>query len=170
MPRHDLAALSVVVLLGCTGCAGVPGVGSGGDELTLGGDSGVLCLPVAEGGEYTYAFDSVQNTTDETIKVTKVTLVGAKNASAHGGYLAPILDNTIIGAMPGWPPEGDPAAFEQKKAMPTDVLARQSANLVVHLSATGPADVKAVEVTYTADGDEKTVRNSTELQIRDACF
>lgn len=159
-----------IALLGCTGCSGVAGLIDSPGDLTLGGDSGVLCIRIDPRGEYTYAFDVVKNTTDEAITVNAVTLIGAKNAVAEGGYLAPIVNTTLIGAMPGWPPEGDPPAFDEKQPVPTDVTARQEANLVVHLVADGPADIDALEVTYTSNGDEKTVRNSTKLQIRDACF
>lgn len=169
MPRHRFAiAAATAALVASAACAGG---GNGRDgALRLGGDPGTLCVNGKGVDEFTYGFDSVANTTKAEIKVTKVTLVGAKNAAALGGYLAPIADNTLIGAMPGWPPQGNPSMFDQKKPMPTTVAAGASANLVVHLKATSPADIDAFEVTYTTDGDQRTVRNSTQLQIRDTCF
>lgn len=161
-----MAALALV----CGGCVGESSDASDA-ALSLGGDAGTLCVPVAEGGEYTYAFEALHNMTSRSIRVDKVSLVGAKNATAEGGYLAPIVDG-VIGAMPGWPPVDVPAAtFAAKKAIPASVEGGANANLIVHLKASGPAEFKAVEVTYTTDGGKaRKARSSTVLQIRPACF
>lgn len=86
-------------------------------------------------------------------------------------YLAPIVDRTLMGAVPGWPPQRTTrAAFEQKVSVPATVSAESDANLVVHVMAVAPAEIKAVEVTYKSDGKHLRVRSTTSLAIRETCF
>ncbi|WP_186827905.1 hypothetical protein [Knoellia locipacati] len=54
--------------------------------------------------------------------------------------------------------------------MPTVVAAGESLNLLVHVRAQVPAQVEAIDVTYTGAGRTRSVRNSTVFQIRDRCF
>ena len=131
---------------------------------------GTLCIPAGSSTEFTLGLDAVQNSTKADITVDSVRLIGADNATMVDGYLAPILDNTLIGAIPGWPPrQGATAAFDQKKTVPTTISAGKDANLVVHVKATAPAQIKAVEVTYTSDGKPLRVQNTTSLTIRNTC-
>lgn len=96
-------------------------------------------------------------------------LVDAHNATMVEGYLAPIIDHTLMGAVPGWPPqEGSLRAFEQRKPVPATVAARSDAHVVVHIRARPPADAKAVVRTYTSDGRHLRVHSSTSLMIRDS--
>ena len=171
------AWLGIAALLACTlGCSGggrsvaVPIDAPHNGPLALGGDVGSLCMPGVSSGEYTYALDVVKNSTDATIDVTSIRLIGAEHATMKGGYLAPIIKMTLMGARPGWPPTGpDIEAFSAKKLLPTQIGAGQTANLVIHLTAQTPASVKAVEVTYTSGGKTMRVNNTTTLAIQRAC-
>lgn len=167
-----IAALLACVLAGPgSEAAWAPSDAPHNGPLSLGGDTGTICMPAAPSGQYTDGFDAVQNTTDASIQVTGIRLVGAQHATMHGGYLAPIINTTLIGALPGWPPTGGTLpTFSAKKAVPAQIAAGQSANLVIHLSATPPATVQAVEVTYISDGEAFRVRNSTTLIIQPKCM
>jgi hypothetical protein len=115
-------------------------------------------------------FDAVRNGTGSDIQVDQVRLIGADGATLVGGYLAPIRNRTLLGAIPGWPPAGtDLAAFNAKRPVPTLVTANDEANLLVHVRATAPAKIAAVEVTYTSDGKKWRVQNTTALEIEKAC-
>ncbi|GEQ12897.1 hypothetical protein KLO01_09440 [Knoellia locipacati] len=61
-------------------------------------------------------------------------------------------------------------AFEKRRPLPTVVAAGESLNLLVHVRAQVPAQVEAIDVTYTGAGRTRSVRNSTVFQIRDRCF
>ena len=177
MRRSDLAVwLGIAALLACAlGCSGGGSAAAPIDAphngpLALGGDLDTLCMPGVPPGEYTLALDVVKNSTDATIDVTSIRLVGAQHATMKGGYLAPIIKMTLMGVQPGWPPTGPGTeAFSAKKPVPTQIGAVQSANLVIHLTAQTPASVKAVEVTYTSGGRTMRVRNTTTLAIQRAC-
>lgn len=161
------------MLLACTvGCTGrEPPLAAHDGFLRLGGDKGTLCIQSTPSREYTYAWDGVTNDTNGPIRIDRISLVGADNASMVQGYLAPIHDNSLIGAMPGWPPIGHglTPAFEAKKQVPATVGSRERANLVIHVKAEAPATIDAVEVTYVYQGKTLRVRNSTTLYIRSAC-
>lgn len=173
MPRHSHALVAgAAALLACAvACTGEEPADAPHDgPLRLGGEQGTLCIPAGPTGEYTLGLDAVQNSTKADIEVDRVRLIGADNATMVAGYLAPILDNTLMGAIPGWPPQGGATpAFEQKKNVPTTISAGKDANLIIHVKATAPAAIKAVEVTYTSDGKPMRVQNTTSLTIRDTC-
>jgi hypothetical protein len=173
LPRRNLAILVSVaaLLVGAVGCTDEEPADAPHDgPLRLGGEMGTLCIPAGSSTEFTLGLDAVQNSTKADINVDRVRLIGADNATMVDGYLAPILGHTLIGAIPGWPPkEGATAAFDQKKTVPTTISAGKDANLVVHVKATAPAEIKAVEVTYTSDGKPMRVQSTTSLTIRDTC-
>lgn len=68
-----------------------------------GGNALDLCAPTTAGRRLTYANDAVENTSGDTITIEKVSLVGAHDARAVDAYLAPIVDQTLIGTMSDWP-------------------------------------------------------------------
>lgn len=138
--------------------------------LRLGGEKGSICIPPGSGDDYAIGIDAVQNGTAADIQVKQVRLIGAKNVRLIDGYLAPIVDQTLVGAMPGWPPSSAaPAVFEKKAVVPTSLPANGEANLLVHVNATVPAQVDAVEVTYVSDGKTLRVRNTTMFAIEKVC-
>jgi hypothetical protein len=139
--------------------------------LRLGGEQGSLCVPgPAASQDWTYGYDAVGNSTGETITIDRVVLVGAKNVTLQGGYLTPIVDRTLIGVRQGWADPATGAPSGTGSALPTRLSPGETANLVIHLTATAPADLQAVEVTYEHRGRKSRVRNSTALQVRTACF
>jgi hypothetical protein len=139
--------------------------------LRLGGEQGSLCVPgPAASQDWTYGYDAVGNSTGETITIDRVVLVGAKNVTLQGGYLTPIVDRTLIGVRQGWADPATGAPSGTGSALPTRLSPGETANLVIHLTATAPADLQAVEVTYEHRGRKFRVRNSTALQVRAACF
>jgi len=169
MRRHTAGATVVatgVLLLGPTGCQGEPST----HALRYGGDAARLCVPGPPGRQLTYANDAVENTSDGAITIEKVSLVGAHDARAVDAYLAPIVDLTLIGTVPGWPPvEQASNAFDRKVALPAELSSKESANLVVHLDAGDGATVEAVEVTYRERGHRVTARSSTSLSLKRTC-
>ena len=173
MPRRSFTVwVSVAALLACAlGCTGgEPADAPHDGPLRFGGEPGTLCLTAGSATDFTLAFDAARNSTKAEITVDQVRLVDAHDATMVAAYLAPIIDLTLIGVMRGWPPqEGSSRAFEQRKPVPATVAARSDANVVVHIRARPPADVKAVELTYTSDGRHLRVRNSTSFMIRDKC-
>lgn len=163
----------LAALLACAACTDEEPAGATAPHdgpLSLGGGQGTLCLPAGTTRDYTLGGDGVRNTTSADIQVTKITLIDATNATMIGGYLAPIRNNTLVGTFPGWPPiDTDTTAFDAKQSIPTVVPSRDTMNLLVHIQATAPAKVGAVEVTYVSDGKRWRVRNTTALEIEKAC-
>lgn len=160
---------SCVVLAGC-------GVGLGGGNLTrqdgplrLGGDDGDVCMLPSTDGQFTFALDVVENSTRDEIRIDSIALVGATNASMVGGYVAPYENTTVIGVHRSWPPDHPLPTFEQKRATPAKIASGAFENVIVHLSAVAPAQVESIEVTYTRNGREMRVRNSTAIRVRDDC-
>jgi hypothetical protein len=161
-----LAAIVLIELAGCTTRSSRPPDGA----LRLGGDAGALCVPRSASGEYTYALDALRNTSSETIDVERVGLVKAAHASMVDSFVSPVVNNSLIGVQPGWPPLGvDRAAFDARRPVPTSIAAGQTVNLVIRLRATAPATVAAVEVTYERRGWAYRVRNTTAVSFRDSC-
>lgn len=169
MRRHTAAATALtagVLLVSLTACQAEPPARA----LRYGGDAVDLCVPTPAGRQLTYANDAVENTSGDAITIEKVSLVGAHDARAVDAYLAPIVDRTLIGTVPGWPPvEQASTAFDNKVALPAPLASRESANLVVHLDAGEGATVQAVEVTYRQRGHNVTARNSTSLSLKRTC-
>ncbi|QGN59037.1 hypothetical protein [Nostocoides sp. HKS02] len=159
------------ILVCAVGCSGDEGVAAPHDgALRLGGDQGTVCVPATRSGDYTFAQDAVNNSTDAAIEVTDVSLVNPDHASMSGVYLAPIIDKMLIGVSSGWPPSaGMTPGFAAKRPVPTRVDPHEWANLVVHINAQGLATIDAVEVTYVSHGVRMRVRNSTRLMIRPKC-
>lgn len=122
MRRRNLTAtVSAAALLACAlGCTGAEPADAPHDgPLRFGGEAGTLCLTAGSATDFTLAFDAARNSTESDISVDQVRLVDAHNATLVAGYLAPIIDLTLIGVMRGWPPqEGSLRAFEQKKPVP----------------------------------------------------
>jgi hypothetical protein len=58
------------------------------------------------------------------ITIEKVSLVGAHDARAVDAYLAPIVDQTLIGTMSDWP-----AVEQASRRAPHSVPARNSTSL-----------------------------------------
>lgn len=175
--RSHLAACLVIaaLLAGTLGCSGWESAAAPIDAphngpLALGGDLVSVCMPGVPSGQYTLALDVVKNSTDATIDVKSIRLIGAQHATMKGGYLAPIIKMSLMGVQPGWPPTGPGTeAFRAKKPVPTQIGPGQSANLVIHLTAQTPSSVKAVEVTYVSGGMTMRVSNTTSLTIQRVC-
>lgn len=171
--RSGIAVVGVATWFVLANCSVDPVEGelAGHDgPLKLGGDQGTVCMLPSGNGQYTFAQDVVENSTDDDIRIDSIALVGAKNAAIVGGFIAPFDDLTTIGIYRSWPPQNPSAAFEQKRSAPTMISPGKSENVVVHLSATDPAEVEAIEVAYTHDGKVNRVRNSTAIQVRDDCL
>lgn len=166
--------VAVALLVSLTACEGdkVPqAAGSSvGPAVRLGGAQGSLCMPASASGNYTYALDAIENTSTAAVTIERVTLVGAKDVDLVESYVAPIVNNTLIGVQPNWPPtDPAPQAFRDRAELPSDLPAMQMRNLVIHLRAGEPSEIKAVEVTYQQGGARKKVRNSTALTIKATC-
>ena len=164
------AAAALLLFAGaCTGQRAAKAPHDG--PLQLGGDDqDAVCIVPGPSRDYTFGFDAVRNSTSADIEVTRVRLIGATNATMVDGYLAPIVNRTLMGVTRGWPPtDGRTAGFAWKQAVPATVRAHDEANLLVHVQANTPADIQAVEVSYTSRGKPLRVQNSTSLSIRDTC-
>ncbi|WP_157635327.1 hypothetical protein [Nostocoides japonicum] len=93
-----------------------------------------------------------------------------QNASSEGAFLAPVVDNTLIGLEYGWPPPVvAPGSWDKKLPLPAAIKPGETRNLVLHIKATTPATIDALELTYAYQGKELRVRNSTIAQIRVKC-
>ena len=170
-----MLVLLALVVLGAVGHRFVHGVAVASHEgpLSMGGTDqhGEICLPPSADGQYTYAFDPVVNTTGSPMMISAVRLVAADHARAAEVYLVPIRNTTLMGAQYNWPPDHDEhSTFEDRVSLPTVLAPHTEMSLLIHLDATVPAEVPAVEVSYVDQGHPLRVRNSTSLVIRDRCF
>jgi hypothetical protein len=153
-----LAAGLALLAAGCTG-SGPPPLGNGN------GSSGLQCTP---GKTLADGFYTLQNTSDQTVTVTSVRLIGgAGQKMTSPAYLVPI-DHTVLIGLNYWPVHWP--TWKDRKRVPATIAPHAATNLVFAQTRTSEHPKSAtVQVSYTAGGNSYILTELVRVLVGVKC-
>jgi hypothetical protein len=151
----------MVVLAGCS--SGPSPAGPLGNPANWGG--GLQCSPGKTLGD---GFFELQNSSGETVTVTRVKLTGAGQRKTSPAWLMPVLSHagttTVYGLVPPWPPRWP--TWKYRKRVPATIRPHEALNLIFAQTRTSDHPRPAtVEVWYTAGGSSYTLTEPARMLV-----
>lgn len=157
-----LAAGLAILAAGCS--ASGPGPLGNGQ-----GAGGLQCTP---GKALADGFYTLQNSSDETVTVTAVRLVGgAGQRKTSAAYLVPIVHTSNSSAILGlnyWPVHWP--TWKDRKRVPAVIAPHKTTNLVFAQTRTSDHPKSAtIQVDYTAGGNSYTLTEEVRVLVAVKC-
>jgi hypothetical protein len=99
-----LVAVTVTTVTGRTFHADDSSSVSFDGPVRLGDNPGTICLPRSADDALTMGFDVIRNTKHTAVRITDVTLLGARGLRITASYLMPVQHDQLVGVTNRWPP------------------------------------------------------------------
>jgi hypothetical protein len=129
--RVKLIALAVLLLFLSAGCGGIP-INNSSSPLGNGGDGLTECIPDPSGTTLTDGINVLENHSNGTVTVEKVSYYGAHHPSFVRAVIVAIRHYSI-GISLTWPPASEPGEPNGGANHPRQPVRRSGERNVVHL-------------------------------------